>query len=93
MGYSIVKMDLHEDGKTVTLTFKTGGTKTVRIRDISKLKPEKALVETFEEAYLFPVLITEGSSKQTYYFLGSGQEAIKNGEIFRAIINGETIKL
>jgi hypothetical protein len=29
MGNAVSKVDLHEDGKTVTLTFKTGGTTTV----------------------------------------------------------------
>lgn len=33
---AITKMDLHEDGKTVTLTFKSGNTKTVNINSIAK---------------------------------------------------------
>ena len=34
MGYAITKIELHNDGKTVTITFKTGGTETLKIKDI-----------------------------------------------------------
>jgi hypothetical protein len=37
MGNAITRIDLHEDGKTVTVTFKTGGTQTVKINSIQKL--------------------------------------------------------
>lgn len=36
MGHAITRIDLHEDGKTVTVTFKTGGTSTLKIKDIMK---------------------------------------------------------
>ena len=45
---------------------------------------EKTLVETFEESSLYPVNV----DGKTVYFNGPGQEAIKNGELFRAIVNG-----
>jgi hypothetical protein len=38
---------------------------------------------------MFPIEV--GQNK--YYIHGSGQEAIKNGEVFRAIVNGQAIKL
>ena len=38
---------------------------------------------------MFPIEV--GSN--IYYIHGAGQEAIKNGEVFRAIINGQAIKL
>lgn len=88
MSNAVTRVDLHEDGKSVTLTFKTGGTQTVHIKDIKKKKHEKDLVQTFEECYLFPIEVKAGGSASTYYLYGAGQEAIKNGEIFRAIING-----
>ena len=44
MGYAITKIDLHEDGKTVTVTLKTGLTKTIPIKDIVKKQNEKELV-------------------------------------------------
>ena len=89
MGYAITKIELHEDGKTVTVTFKTGGTKELKIKDIMKKEHEKTLVQTFEECYLFPIEVhLDEKRKVTYYIYGQGQEPIKNGEIFRAIING-----
>ena len=89
IGNAIVKLELNEDGKSVTVTFKTGGTQNIKIKDITKLRKEKTLVETFEECYLFPISVNNtGKNSSTYYFYGSGQDAIKNGEIFRAIING-----
>ena len=36
MGNAITHIDLHEDGKTVTVTFKTGGTANIKIKDIMK---------------------------------------------------------
>ena len=54
---------------------------------------EKALVESYEEPYLFPITYSGGGSKKTYYIYGEGQLPIKNGEIFRAIINGKAIRI
>lgn len=93
MSNAVIRVDLHEDGKTVTLTFKTGGTTTVNIRDITKKQHEKELVQTFEECYLFPIQVNSAGASHTYYLYGAGQEAIKNGEIFRAIINGQAIRI
>ena len=91
MSNAVTKVDLHDDGKKVTLTFgKVGGkTQTVDIKDIKKLENEKSLVETFEESYMFPLQV--GTHK--FYLNGQGHEAVKNGEIFRAIVNGQPIKL
>lgn len=93
MSNAVTRVDLHEDGKHVTLTFKTGGTSTANIKDIMKKQHEKELVQTFEECYLFPIQVKSGGKAHTYYLYGSGQEAIKNGEIFRAIINGQAIRI
>ena len=38
---------------------------------------------------MFPIIV--GSNR--YYIHCAGQEDIKNGEVFRAIINGQAIKL
>ena len=73
----------------MTLHPRIGSAFTAQIKDVEKLKHEKSLVETFEESYLFPVSV--GGKK--YYLHGNGQESIKNGEVFRAIINGQAIKL
>ncbi len=94
LGYAITKIDLHEDGRTVTVTFKTGGSTTLKVKDIHKKAHEKELVQTFEEGFLFPVEVPTGENKKlTYYIYGASHEAVKNGEVFRAIINGQSIKL
>ena len=36
MGYAITRIDLHEDGKTVSVSFKTGGSATIKVKDILK---------------------------------------------------------
>jgi hypothetical protein len=54
-----------------------------------KLEHEKNLVQTFEEGYLFPIEV----SGKKYLLNGYGQESIKHGEAFRAIVNGQSLKL
>eukprot|EP00352_Strombidinopsis_acuminata_P008529 CAMPEP_0176374426 /NCGR_PEP_ID=MMETSP0126-20121128/26748_1 /TAXON_ID=141414 ORGANISM="Strombidinopsis acuminatum, Strain SPMC142" /NCGR_SAMPLE_ID=MMETSP0126 /ASSEMBLY_ACC=CAM_ASM_000229 /LENGTH=180 /DNA_ID=CAMNT_0017734995 /DNA_START=92 /DNA_END=634 /DNA_ORIENTATION=- len=85
---SVDRMELHKDGKNVTLHFKIAGQKaTVPVKDIVKGKNEKELVTTFEEGYLFPITV----GNKTYYLHGRGAESVKNGEVFRAILNGRNI--
>ena len=90
LGHAITRIDLHEDGKTVTVQFKTGGTTTLKVKDIVKKQHEKELVQTFEEGFLFPI---EAGAGSRYYIYGQGQDAIKNGELFRAVVNGQAINL
>jgi hypothetical protein len=85
----IRRVELHADGQTVTMHSTTGKTVTAKITDIKKLRHEKTLVETYEESFLFP--ITVNGTK--WYLNGQGHESIKHGEAFRAIINGQAIKL
>ena len=89
MTATVRKIELHKDGKTVTITPRIGSAWDAKISDVQKLKHEKALIETFEESYLFPVQI----AGKKYYLHGQGQEAIKHGEAFRAVINGQSVKL
>ena len=86
MSNAVTKMELMADGKRVQLTFgrASGKTIVVDIKDIQKGAHEKTLVETFEESTMYPIVV----GKNTYYLNGPGQEAIKNGEVFRAIVNG-----
>ena len=90
MNNAVTRMDLHDDGKSVTLHFgRTGGrTQKVAIKDIQKVQPLKSLVETYEESTMYPVKV----GGKTVYFNGPGQEAIRHGEAFRAIVNGQHIK-
>ena len=89
MTSTVRKIELHKDGKTVTVTPRIGSAWDAKISDVQKLKHEKELVQTFEDSYLFPVQI----SGKKWLLHGQGQEAIKHGEAFRAIINGQSIKL
>mmetsp|Transcript_7931 Transcript_7931/g.13312 ORF Transcript_7931/g.13312 Transcript_7931/m.13312 type:complete len:93 (-) Transcript_7931:75-353(-) len=90
MTRAVTKVQLHEDGKQVTLTLGryNDSEVTVNIRDIKKQEQERNLVVTFEEQCLFPIKV----GSEVYYLNGQGQESIKNGEIFRAIVNGQSIK-
>ena len=69
VGYSIVKIDLHEDGKEFTATFKTGGQATFKIKDVVKQSHEKEMVQTFEEGFMYPIQLD--NSKSTFYIYGS----------------------
>ena len=44
LGNAIVRIELLEDGKSVHVTFKTGGHATIKIKDIMKKQHEKELV-------------------------------------------------
>jgi hypothetical protein len=89
MSNAVRQVELHKDGKSVTLHPIIGNPFDAKIKDIKKLENEKSLVETFEESFLFPIAV----SGKKYVLHGNGQESIKNGELFRAIINGQSIKL
>ena len=91
MSHAVTKIELLDDGKRVNLHFgRVGGsTQTVDISQIKKLAHERTLVETFEESSMFPIEV----NNKTFYINGNGQEAVKNGEVFRAILNGQCIKL
>ena len=67
-----------------------GGSAIWDIKNIRKEKDEKVLVETLAEPFMFPINV---KGKGTYYLYGHGQRAIKDGELFRAIINGKSINL
>lgn len=68
MGSAVTKMALLSDGKRVELTLGrgSGATVVVNIKDIKKLAHEKTLIETFEEASMFPIQVGEA----TYYIHG-----------------------
>ena len=57
MSATVRKIELHPDGKTVSFYPAIASKFDVPIKDIKKLKHEKDLLNTFEEAYLFPVEI------------------------------------
>ena len=57
MTSTVRKIELHKDGKTVTLTPLVGSPWQAKISQVRKLKDEKSLVETYEESYMFPVSV------------------------------------
>ena len=89
IGSTVRHVELHKDGKTVTFHPRLGSSFDAKIKDIKKLEHEKTLVETYEESYLFPIEV----NGTRYHLHGNGQESIKHGELFRAVINGKSIKL
>lgn len=90
MSKAVDHVELLNCGTKVKVQFKIGGEAIWDIQNIRKGEDEKALVETFSEPYLFPLKV---KGKGTYYLYGHGHQAIKDGEIFRAIINGKSIQL
>lgn len=91
MANAVTKVVLLDGGKQVEFTLgrTTGKTTTVNIKDIQKEAHEKTLVETYEESSMFPLKV----GGTTYYLHGQGHECVKNGELLRAIINGQSIKM
>jgi hypothetical protein len=100
---SITSVNLKEDGKTVIFTFKNNlqAPIEVEISKITKKKDEKFLLECFTEPFLFPIEVDFTDkygqyslmSKRTYYLHGDSHSCIKHGEILRAILNSQNIKL
>ncbi len=93
MTKAISKIELLEGGKQVRLTKKFGGRKIVAdINKIQKLDDEASLLSTYAEPYMYPIEITDKKGWATkYYLYGQGFLPIKNGEVFRAIINGKEL--
>ena len=52
---SVRHVQLHKDGKTVTFHPMVGSSFSANIKDVKKLEQEKSLVETFEDAFMFPI--------------------------------------
>ena len=89
MSAAVRHVELHNDGKSLTIHPMIGSPVVAKIKDIKKLEHEKSLVETFEESFLFPIEV----NGTKYLLHGNGHESIKHGEVFRAILNGQSIKL
>ena len=84
---AIYKIELLEGGQQVRLTKKTGGSFVVDVAAITKKEDERTLMKTYMEPYLFPIEV----NNKLYYIYGRNFEPIRNGEAFRAIINGKPI--
>lgn len=97
---AVTAIKLKEDGKTVILEFKLRKSIEVEIKRILKNKEENFLMECYSEPFLFPLILDYTDvysayslkSKRTVYLYGDSKDCIKNGELLRAVINGQTIK-
>lgn len=100
---AVTRISLTEDGRKVILEFKNGlkGKKEVEISKINKKREENFLMECYSEPFLFPIEIDETEktgkyslfNKKTVYLYGDSHKCIKHGEILRAVLNGQEIKL
>jgi hypothetical protein len=93
---------LKEDGLTVILEFKNFRRPIeVEIWRISKNKSENFFSECYSEPFLFPITLDYNDkygeyslfNKKTVYLYGDSHSCIKHGEMFRAILNSQSIKL
>ncbi len=93
---------LKENGTHVILEFKNLlNPLEVEISRLRKVEPETIFNECYYEPNLYPIDIDYEDiyskysfrSKRRVYLYSDSHESIRNGEIFRAIINGQNIKL
>ncbi len=103
MANAITSIKLMDNGTHVIFTFKNFR-RPVEV-EISRIKKigdaEKVIQESFVEPYLLPIEIdyddvygkSSFRARKRYFIYGESHEAIKDGEIFRAIINSQPIKL
>ena len=100
---SITSIQLNENGNTVIFSFKNNlqVPLEVEIWRIKKKMEENFLLECYTEPFLFPIEIDYTDkfgpyslkNKRTLYLYGDSHKCIKHGEILRAIINSQNIKL
>lgn len=100
---AISAIRLKENGTHVILEFKNyrPSVEVEISRIIKKDNLERTILESFAEPYLLPIEINYEDvygkaslrSKKKYYIYGDSHNCIKDGEIFRAIINSQPIKL
>ncbi len=102
MANAITAIRLKEDGKTVIFEFKNLRKPfEVEIWRIQKGKEENFLQECYTEPFLFPITVDYTDvygkyslrSTRKFYIYGDSNICIKDGEILRAILNSQTIKL
>lgn len=102
MSNAVTAIRLKEDGLKVVFEFKQiRKNLEVEIWRLQKEKPEKFFNECYAEPFLYPISIDYSDiygeyslkSKQTVYLYGDSFKCIKDGEIFRAIVNAESIQL
>lgn len=98
---SVTEISLLKDGQNVRLSFKFRPDMTISISQIIKKQEENFLNECFTEPTLYPIQINRVNeygkyslrSHLTVYLYSDSHKCIKNGEILRAILNNQPIKL
>jgi hypothetical protein len=102
MANAITAIRLKEDGQTVIFEFKNFR-KPLEVETwrIQKGKEENFLHECFSEPFLFPITIDYNDiygkfsifNEKKFFIYGDSNVCIKHGEILRAILNSQNIKL
>ena len=99
---SVSSIKLKENGTHVIFEFKNFlPPLEVEISRLEKIKSENFFNECYFEPFLYPIKIDYNDfygkfsflNKRKLYIYGDSHESIKHGEIFRAILNGQSIKL
>jgi hypothetical protein len=102
MANAITAIRLKEDGQTVIFEFKNFRKPLeVEIWKIQKGKEENFLLECYSEPYLFPITIDYNDvygkfsifNQKRFFIYGDSNACIKHGEILRAVLNSQNIKL
>jgi hypothetical protein len=102
MSNAVTAIKLKEDGLKVVFEFKNFRQNIeVEIWRIQKDKTENFFNECYAEPFLYPITLDYSDiygeyslrNKKRVYLYGDSFKCIKDGEIFRAILNGENIQL
>ncbi len=99
---AVTAIKLKEDGMNVILEFKNMRSPLeVEIWRIKKGREETFLNECYSEPFLFPITVDYSDkkgeyslfNKKTFYLYGDSHNCVKDGELLRAILNSESIRL
>jgi hypothetical protein len=103
MANAVTSIKLKENGTHVVFEFKNLRKPIeIEISRISKVTDcEKVIQESYAEPYLLPIVVNYEDiygpsslrSKKQYFIYGDSHSSIKDGEILRAIMNSQPIKL
>lgn len=100
--YNVVdEVRLLPSGKDIKLIYRYQNPKIVRISNLIKKREETFLNQCFTEPFLFPVQMNQSEeygkfslrSHRMFYLYADTHKSIKNGEILRAVLCNQPIKL
>lgn len=100
--YNVVdEVRLLPNGKDIKLIYRYQSPKIVRVSNLIKKREETFLNQCFTEPFLFPVQINQSDvygkfsfkSHRKFYLYAESHKSIKNGELLKAVLNNQPIKL